>query len=182
MMFLSLLLNVEDMTHRFRASLGFASLCLGLSFFVGCGDDGAQEVLTHEVSNPLVEEGRWSALHAAVQEGNSAKLKDLLAAGVDVNVKAVAKDDYSATPLHLAAKRGDVVMAQMLMEKGADVNSEMTTGEMPLHTSVKAGHRAMVLFLLGKGADPNSESFYIQSPIAIAEEMNRQDLIDALRQ
>jgi ankyrin repeat protein len=119
-------------------------------------------------------------LHAAVHEGNSARMKELLADGVDVNVNAVSKNDYSCTPLHLAAERGDVLMAQMLIVKGAEVNGSMSTGETPLHTAVKAGHRAMVVFLLSKGADASTESFYIQSPMALAQEMNRQDLVDAL--
>ena len=150
-----------------------------LGFLAGCGET-EQQPLTHEVSNPLVEDGRWSALHAAVDEGNSARVKELLEAGVDVNVIAVAKNDYSLTPLHLAARRGDVLMAQMFLSKGADVNVPMSTGETPLHTAVKAGHRAMVVFLLGKGADKSLESFYIKSPLALAQELKRQDLVDAL--
>lgn len=168
-----------------RASVSFCLRVLACVFLLaawGCGAKrGNDEPMTTEAGNPLVQNGRWSEMHQAVDEGNRTKLQSMLSKGLSPEVAAVKKEDRWLRPLHLAAQKGDVMVAQVLVEAGADVNSEMSTGETPLHTAVKAGHRAMVVFLLSKGADRDKESFYIHKPMKLAEELGRQDLVDALK-
>jgi ankyrin repeat protein len=166
-------------TQWTHGHVGWLAVLLSALLACGCGSDA--DGLTHELANPLVDDNRWSALHAACSKGDVARARELLNAGIDPNVVALAKDDLACHPLHLAAERGDVVLAQLLMEKGAKISAEKSTGATPLHSAVENGHRAMVVFLMGKGADPSSESFYVHSPMKLAQDMGRQDLVDALK-
>ncbi len=58
-------------------------------------------------------------LSRAVNDGNVAVTTRLLDAGADVNTKA----DGHWTPLHLAARRGDVAMVELLVARGATVQA-----------------------------------------------------------
>ena len=54
----------------------------------------------------------------------------------------------SKTPLHIAALRGHVDIAAVLIDKGADVNIEGSIhSETPLHRAASGGHIEMVKFL-----------------------------------
>eukprot|EP00811_Abedinium_folium_P025600 NODE_3664_length_2002_cov_5.939200.p1 GENE.NODE_3664_length_2002_cov_5.939200~~NODE_3664_length_2002_cov_5.939200.p1 ORF type:complete len:535 (+),score=139.56 NODE_3664_length_2002_cov_5.939200:182-1606(+) len=60
-----------------------------------------------------------------------------------------AQDGRGQTPLHLAAQSGDVALIQVLLEHGADPNTqEETTGWTPLHFAVAKNHYALILQLL----------------------------------
>jgi ankyrin repeat protein len=58
-----------------------------------------------------------NALHAAVLEGCSRKVRALVEAGLDVNARRDADND---TPLYLAAHEGHTAVVRVLLEAGAD--------------------------------------------------------------
>ena len=72
--------------------------------------------------------------------------------GADVN----ARNDFDHTPLHSAALRGDVKIAEFLIEKGATVDAYTDHGETPLHNAAVYNEVEMVKFLLNKGANINA--------------------------
>lgn len=145
----------------------------------GCGKPN-NEGLTHEMNNPLVEGGRWSALHEAVHKGNHIRVLELLAKGLDVNVRSAERNDYGVTPLFLACQKGDMALAKMLLDRGADVNLGKTTGSSPLHAAVEGGHRALVEFLLAKDALIEVDSFFVKKPLELAKEKGQKDIIEVL--
>jgi len=55
-------------------------------------------------------------LFRATAEGNLPKIKELLAAGVDIN----ATTDMGYTPLHIAVLQGDLEIVSFLLKNGAD--------------------------------------------------------------
>lgn len=59
------------------------------------------------------------------------------------------------TPLHMASVRCQQRVAQMLIEKGADVNTLKDDGWTPLHHSCQNGDVSLVKLLLDNGADLN---------------------------
>ena len=61
-------------------------------------------------------------LFRAVRDGDIAKAKDCIRAGVDTE----ARDDRGATPLLVAAGEGDVAMVRTLLSGGADVRAAVT--------------------------------------------------------
>lgn len=59
-----------------------------------------------------------TGLHEAVAESDIERVRELLAAGADVN----ARDEDGATPLHYAGGECATEIVRLLLEAGADVN------------------------------------------------------------
>ena len=75
---------------------------------VGCGPPKAPDI----------------SIHGAALIENIEAVKQHLAAGTDVNVK----DKYGSVPLVYAASKGQKVIAELLIAKGADVNAKVSLG------------------------------------------------------
>jgi ankyrin repeat protein len=73
--------------------------------------------------------------------------------GYTVNVGVTPRGGY--TPLSFAARVDDKETARLLLERGADVNSNYTDHGPPLIIAAAAGHEDLALYLLEQGADPN---------------------------
>ena len=65
------------------------------------------------------------SIREAVKTGNIEAVKQYLDAGVDVN--AIGK--YGRTPLHYAATRGLKKIIELLIARGADVNTKIEVGD-----------------------------------------------------
>ncbi len=83
----------------------------------------------------------------AVIEGDTGKVRELLARGVDVNTKMEISDWVA---LSSAASSGHTEIVRMLLDAGADVN---TGGGAALTTAAGSGHAEIVRLLLERGAD-----------------------------
>lgn len=57
-----------------------------------------------------------------------------------------------ATPLHMAAALGEVDVARLLLNRGADPDALSTDGHAPLHYAAGRGHSAMIELLRERGA------------------------------
>lgn len=62
-------------------------------------------------------------------------------------------DCEECTSLHYAAKTGNMILAKILIEKGASIETKEKYGETPLHVASGGGNAKMVMLLLEKGAD-----------------------------
>ena len=65
------------------------------------------------------------SIHVAVKSGNIEAVKQHLDAGADVN----AKGKYGRAPLHYAASRGLKKIIELLIARGADVNTKIEVGD-----------------------------------------------------
>ena len=63
-----------------------------------------------------------------------------------------ASNDAGETPLLVACGRGNLHIARMLIEAGADVNRPLPGGSVPLHRAAQVGNRFLTEALLGAGA------------------------------
>ncbi|KAK0733230.1 ankyrin repeat-containing domain protein [Lasiosphaeria miniovina] len=89
-----------------------------------------------EVVGVLVNAGAYPCQHAtisAIENGFDALLQQLLDAGADVNFRLLGETQldygtavYNATPIGVAAKMGNVRIARLLMERGAEVNAKQS--------------------------------------------------------
>ena len=70
------------------------------------------------------------SIREAVKTGNIQSVKQHIAAGADVN----AKGKYGRTPLHYAASRGLKKIIELLIARGADVNTKIEVGDYKGHT------------------------------------------------
>lgn len=91
----------------------------------------------------------------AAMRGDLEAVRALIAKGEDVG----AAQGDGMTALHWAADRGDVAMAEALLEAGARVGSITRRGSYtPLHVAARAGRGRMIELLLAAGAEPNART------------------------
>jgi ankyrin repeat protein len=109
---------------------------------------------------------KWTALHWLVWLAKagppSAAVKLLLKSGAKVN----PRDELGLTPLHLAAFKGRVRLAALLIDKGADVNAASREGKLtPLHCAAAAGYDRLVALLVKKGGRVDSRDVNGWTPL-----------------
>mmetsp|Transcript_23895 Transcript_23895/g.60826 ORF Transcript_23895/g.60826 Transcript_23895/m.60826 type:complete len:181 (+) Transcript_23895:87-629(+) len=95
--------------------------------------------------------GGINKLMEAAHAGDADKLKELIAAGEELN----AQDDYGWTPLRFAVRSQRFVAAQTLLDAGADPNLPSKSGRTPLMSAVGNRLEEMVSLLIKGGADPS---------------------------
>jgi ankyrin repeat protein len=96
-----------------------------------------------------------TALQAAVDAGHTDCAALILATAAPSAADAVIanhEDPNKESPLHVAARRGDARMAELLLHHGADPHLVDGQGGTPLHTAARAGKRAVIAALLDAAA------------------------------
>jgi ankyrin repeat protein len=116
------------------------------------------------------------SLGEAVKLNDIARIKALLEAGTDVNVA----DELGEKPLHIAAVRGYLQAASMLIAQGADVNGGDGRGLTPLHAAAWSGNKEVVALLIDKGADINAGDEDGVTPLHAAALAGRSDTVALL--
>ena len=91
---------------------------------VGCGESQQSSIKVELKSEPPIVKALDISIHDAARDKNIEVLKQHLESGIDVNLK----DKFGDTPLHKAALNGHKVIAELLIEKGADVNIIISSG------------------------------------------------------
>ena len=110
----------------------------------------------------------------AAQRDDIQAAKDL--AGVDVNARA----PDGATALHWAAHNDDLALAELLIRRGAKVDSVNDLGVTPLWVAASNSDAAMVQRLLDARADPNIAPPTNGSPLMVAARIGNADAVKAL--
>ena len=149
-------------------------------------------------------------LAVAAQAGDSAKVKELLATGANVDLPgrdgstallwAVYNDrietvktliaagahvntvnPYGLTPLLQASRVGDASLIKALLDAGADVHDKLASGETPLMAAARVGRVDAIETLLAAGADPNAaDRFQKQTPLMWAAAEGHLEAVEAL--
>ncbi len=109
-----------------------------------------------------------SRLYDAIEKGDEARVRELLAAGADPNSRwrgfATGRTNrYQFVPLHYALWKGESEIAVLLVEVGTDPNTRNPRGEPALIAAADAGMTEVVRVLIAKGADVQVTSNYDQS-------------------
>ncbi|MGA7982252.1 MAG: ankyrin repeat domain-containing protein [Chromatiaceae bacterium] len=96
-------------------------------------------------------------LYRAIQAGDLDQIKRHLYWGTDVN----HPDPQGDYPLHVAARRGRVVIARELLRHGAKVNAGNRLGRTPLYVALAHGKTQVAQVLIEEGArsDPQKLLF-----------------------
>ncbi|XP_026171563.1 ankyrin repeat and SOCS box protein 3 isoform X2 [Mastacembelus armatus] len=119
----------------------------------------------------------WTCLHQAVYKGHHEIVRIL------VNVcNLEARDDHRITPLFVAAQYGQQECLEILVNAGANVNTQAADLATPLLIASQEGHLACVDFLLDHGADPNKACSHDwpQLPIHAAAEFGHISILRRL--
>jgi hemoglobin len=108
---------------------------------------------------------------------NGADVVRVLAhSGANVNAQEKLKH---CTALHMAARRGNVPVAEALLECGADAEARDKLGDTPLHRAIKCGKTEMVAFLLSQGADVHAKGKSGLTPWQVARGASMKQLLQS---
>jgi len=86
------------------------------------------------------------------------------------------------TPLLWAISSGRPNVAQMFLDRGADINRKTADGETALACAVWSGSPEMVRFVLNKGIDPLAKGLNDISPLVWARLEKRPEVIKLLEE
>jgi cytohesin len=107
----------------------------------------------------------------------------LIANGADVRIAGELGD----TSLHQAVNRndhtGDKALIELLLKHGADVNATSVgwEGWTPFHVACRYSAQDIVELLLAHGADVNAKTDKGITPLSLAKESGRQQIVELLR-
>jgi uncharacterized protein len=128
---------------------------------------------------PGVDRAGRTPLHYAAADGDLARVKELLASGMN----ASAADDNGWTPLHFAAQKSAAEVVQMLLESGAAVDPRDSNGNTPLSNAVfnSRGDGRVITLLRANGADPLTANAHGVSPLKLARTITNFDVLQFFR-
>ena len=138
------------------------------------GASAAQPTRDTRQTNPQA----GPALVDAARAGNLEAAKQQLAAGADVDFR----NQEGLTALHMAAVKGHNKVAELLIAKGANINtSGRLIGTTPLDSAALLGHKEMVELLIDSGADINPQIITGETPLQRAEQRGHSAIAEILR-
>jgi ankyrin repeat protein len=117
--------------------------------------------------------GAEYSIHVAASLGNIEAVKQHLATGTNVKLK----NAKGATPLLYAAIGGHKEIAELLIEKSADVNVKDGDGGTPLH---HATNKEIAELLIDKVADVNAKNWEGLTPLHYAAFTGRKEIAELL--
>jgi len=109
------------------------------------------------------------------EEDGRAAIELLIAHGANVNqVTGVG----GMTPLHMAARRGTVGIAEALLAAGAKVDARDSNRETPLRRAVNCGKPDVARLLIAHGANPQTQDRFGRSVVDAARDERMRDLLN----
>jgi truncated hemoglobin YjbI len=102
-------------------------------------------------------------------------VRPLVEGGANVNASDGVKH---CTPLHMAARRGSLEIAEALLDCGADVDARDSLGDTPLRRSVNCDKIPVASLLLARGADVQSVGNKGLTPLLAARTSGMKQLLE----
>lgn len=118
----------------------------------------------------------WTALMLASDRGNADAVRDLIAAGANLE----AMDRRERTPLLLALKNNRPAIARMLIEAGANIHHHDRDLARPIHYAAEAGDAETTRLLLERGVDVDAMKSNGSTPLLIAVYYNNVPVVRVL--
>lgn len=133
----------------------------GRSLLHGVAETGCVEIVEFllirgaaaDATDKFLHTPLYCCANACSSPGGPDMIRTLVRAGASVHVRDQHK---GYTPLHLAARRGNVGIGEALIECGADLEARDAAGETPLRRAVNCGKAEMAEMLVAHGADIHS--------------------------
>ncbi|MGA8028634.1 MAG: ankyrin repeat domain-containing protein [Bryobacteraceae bacterium] len=120
--------------------------------------------------------GSAANLLRAATQGDLQHVKELLAAGADVN----AGSSSGETPLHNAVYSGNVALVELLLASGADVNAKERSGSTPLHVAAQRGYKEVAEVLLAHKASVDAKNNVGTAPLQFAAQEGQKEVAQVL--
>ena len=113
-------------------------------------------------------------------DGNVSKMSDALLAGANANAKTKKPGIGGITLLIIASGLGHVEVVKLLLENGADVNTNNDIGISALMAASSKGFVKVVKLLLEKGADVNAKNDDNLTALIIASQTGHTEVAELL--
>ncbi len=110
-----------------------------------------------------IGEGGYTRLQQAILQNNVKKVKALIKAGADPNLRG----NLLFPPLHYALDKDRHEIALLLLSAGADVNLQDGEGRTPLYHAAAQGQEGFVRALLKMGAHPDTADYSGKAPLHV---------------
>jgi pectate lyase len=125
------------------------------SSYFHCPYDGFGRTYDWTVIYPQTEENHLDfEIFAAVHSGDTKEILELISKGADIN--ATTGSFWGDTPLHYAGRWGYKEIVELLLTKGADVNTKNNEDQTPVDIALSRNRKEIVDLLIAKGADVSS--------------------------
>ncbi len=137
------------------------------------GHTEAVRLLLERGANPNltdINSGHRAALHFASEYNRTEIAKILLVHGADLHRKTKYTGE---TPLVMAVVRRHFELAEMLLEKGANINDQNAEGNTALHVAASRYDNVTTKFLLDHGANVNLKNKWEKTPLGQLSERER---------
>ncbi|KNC34509.1 hypothetical protein FF38_02774 [Lucilia cuprina] len=120
----------------------------------------------------------YTALHHACLNGHYEIVKVLLAHHAAHEIP----DIRGSSPLYLAAWAGNehIVNLLLMLRGTGNLNAQTIENETALHCAAQHGHNAVVSALLARGADPTIRNNSFQTPLDLAAQFGRLEVVQTL--
>ncbi|XP_037807458.1 ankyrin repeat and sterile alpha motif domain-containing protein 1B isoform X5 [Lucilia sericata] len=120
----------------------------------------------------------YTALHHACLNGHYEIVKVLLAHHAAHEIP----DIRGSSPLYLAAWAGNehIVNLLLMLRGTGNLDAQTIENETALHCAAQHGHNAVVSALLARGADPTIRNNSFQTPLDLAAQFGRLEVVQTL--
>jgi hypothetical protein len=115
---------------------------------------------------------------AAARDNNVSRMKELLAAGADLESKTSQNDNRTA--LHEAASLEHTEVAQFLISAGAKKDAKTKSKSTPLHEAAWAGSTEVARMLIRAGAQKEARNLDDSTPLQLAAIRGHRDVAQIL--
>jgi hypothetical protein len=120
--------------------------------------DRSNSIASTAMSPSVGCKGDWEDFHRHITKCNGNRgyiqeIRNILQHHTDSSTLANSTDTWLRNPLHVAAQRGDVDLAQVLVTFGADINAQDSEPSSVLDLAVAGRHRSFVSFLVDQGVN-----------------------------
>lgn len=125
------------------------------------------------------DNGGSCCLHWAVEGGNTGCIQWLLDNGIHVDIE----DDFGCSPLiRLACMNGNVEVAKILIDNGADVNKKDKMKKSALMAAATNGKIDLIKVLVEKGADVYAENEFGHRAVDFSETFGKKEVESYLKE
>lgn len=148
-----------------------------------CNEPGATASVADQTDKTMVAStqriGTESVrLIQALKAGDEKGARILIGNGADVNA---TDEEYGASALHWAILNGYRSIAELLIEKGANVNAKTKNGATPTFAAASLGQRDVLEVLIARGADLNAKDEQGVSPLRVASSKGHKAVVELLK-
>ena len=114
-------------------------------------------------------------IHRAIEAGDAARVREILKS----NPAALTERDnnqFHELPIHFAATSGNVEIARILLDAGADIDAGDSDNSTALGVAAMRGHAPLVGFLIERGANVNHRDRKADCPLSFAVSAGKEEI------